>query len=184
MSKAADLEHPDQIIFDLDPGEGVSWSTITDTAFAVRDILEKCGLTSFVKTSGGKGIHVVVPLKPLAGWDEVKGFAQAVSTGISRSAPDRFVDKMTKSIRRGKIYIDYLRNGRGSTCVLPYSTRARPGDPVSMPVAWEALKKLSNAAEFTIENAPARLKRSRNPWADFDKKRRPLTRQIRSSVGA
>ena len=184
QSKAGDLERPDQVIFDLDPGEGVKWSEIADTALAIREILEHCGLHCFIKTSGGKGLHLVSPLKPAASWDEVKGFAQAVSSGVSRAAPDRYVEKMTKSIRRGKIYIDYLRNGRGATCVLPYSTRVHPGASVSMPIAWESVKKLASASQFTVENAPSRLKKSKNPWADFDAKRRPITKKTLKSVGA
>ncbi|HUN82568.1 MAG TPA: non-homologous end-joining DNA ligase, partial [Phycisphaerae bacterium] len=183
QSRARDLERPDQVIFDLDPGEGVKWSEVADTAFAIRGILQRCGLMPFLKTSGGKGLHLVVPLKPAATWNEVKGFAEAVSLGIAHAAPDRYADKMTKSIRGGRIYIDFHRNGRGATCVLPYSTRSRPGAPVSLPIPWEAVRKTHSASEFTIENVPSRIRRSRDPWKDFDKTRRPITRNTLASVG-
>ncbi len=183
LSRANDLERPDMVIFDLDPGEGVPWNRTVDTAFLVRDALERCGLASFVKTSGGKGLHVVVPLRPAATWTQSRDFAEALSKLITTSAPDQYVSKMTRSLRKGKIYIDYLRNGRGSTCVLPYSTRARPGAPISTPVSWRALRRLESPGEHTLATVPGRLRRTGCPWRDFDKARRVLSRQVLAKVG-
>jgi bifunctional non-homologous end joining protein LigD len=164
------IEEPDMIILDLDPGEGVSWQDIVEAAREVRVRLDRNGLTSFVKTSGGKGLHVVAPLKQKAQWPEVKAFTKALAEGMAADAPDHFVAKITKSKRRGKILVDYLRNGRGATAVAPYSTRARPGAAVSMPLAWDELTAEIGPAYFTIENAPARLANlRRDPWADFRK---------------
>ena len=123
-SAYAKLEQPDRLIFDLDPGEDVPWSAVIEGALDVRNALDDMDLTSFVKTSGGKGLHVVVPLTPSAGWDEAKAFTQSVAQLLAKHWPDRYVATMSKQKRRGKIFIDYLRNGRGSTAVAPYSTRA------------------------------------------------------------
>ncbi len=167
-STLADLEHPDQMIFDLDPGEGVTWETIIAAAQEVRTRLAAVGLASFVKTSGGKGLHVVAPLTPRAGWDAVKGFAKAMALAMAKDSPERFVAVVTKSKRPGKILVDYLRNGRGATAVAPYSTRARAGAPVSMPVAWEELGPGIGPAGFTVASAPTRLAHlAVDPWADF-----------------
>ncbi|MGN6549094.1 MAG: DNA ligase D [Pararhizobium sp.] len=167
-STMAALEQPDFITMDLDPGEGVDWQTMIAAAFAVRERLEAAGLGSFVKTSGGKGLHVVSPLKPSADWETVKDFAGRLAKAMAADEPERYVATITKSKRRGKILIDYLRNGRGATAVAPYSTRARPGAPVSMPLDWEELSESISAAYFTVNNAPARLAHLRkDPWEAF-----------------
>jgi bifunctional non-homologous end joining protein LigD len=178
-STLAALEKPDTMIFDLDPGPGLGWADIIAGAFEVRQRLEAAGLPSFVKTSGGKGLHVVVPLTPKAGWDEVKGFAKAVADEMTADSPDRFIATATKAKRGGKIFVDYLRNGRGATAIAPYSTRARPGAAVSMPIDWneigEGLGETIGPAYFTIDNAPNRLANlARDPWADFRKAAVPL----------
>ncbi len=171
-----DLERPDQIVMDLDPGDGVTWSDIADAAREVRSRLEGAGLAAFVKTSGGKGLHVVAPLKPSAGWEEVKGFAKGIADAMTSDDPDRYVATVTKSKRKGRILVDYLRNGRGATAVAPYSTRAREGAPVSMPVAWEELDSGIGGAHFTVSNAMARLANlAADPWADFEKSRVALS---------
>ncbi|WP_029005457.1 DNA ligase D [Azorhizobium doebereinerae] len=163
----ADLEHPDQMIFDLDPGEGVAWPAIAAAAREVRARLAQAGLESFVKTSGGKGLHVVAPLVPKAGWDAVKGFAKDLAVAMAKDRPEAYVAVVTKAKRRGRILIDYLRNGRGATAVAPYSTRARAGAPVAMPVAWDEVEDVG-PARFTVDTAPARLLNlPRDPWADF-----------------
>lgn len=177
-STAKDLERPDQMIFDLDPGPGVKWNAVTDAAMLLRDLLAALDFISFVKTSGGKGLHVVVPLKPSANWDQVKSFTQTIAAGIVQNDPDRFVGKMTKSIRAGKIYLDYLRNGRGATCVAAYSSRAREGAPVSLPISWNALKGVDDPTRFTIKNAPARVKREPNPWKGYFESRQALTEKL------
>lgn len=169
------IEQPDQMIFDLDPGEGVTWQEVIAAAHEVRDRLAAMGLASFVKTSGGKGLHVVAPLTPEADWSVVKPFTKSVAEDMARDAPDRFVATISKAKRTGKILVDYLRNGRGNTAVAPYSTRARAGAPVSMPLAWEELSEEIGPAYFTVLNTPARLAaQDSDPWADFRKAARPL----------
>jgi bifunctional non-homologous end joining protein LigD len=170
-----DLEKPDQIVMDLDPGDGVTWEEIMAAAREVRERLEAQGLACFLKTSGGKGLHIVSPLAPRAGWDDVKGFAKRIADEMSADSPECFVSTVSKAKRKGKILVDYLRNGRGATAVAPYSTRARDGAPVSMPIAWEELGPDIGPAYFTVMNAPARLATlAADPWADFDKARVPL----------
>jgi bifunctional non-homologous end joining protein LigD len=166
-SRYEHLEKPDRIVFDLDPGSGVAWSAVIDAAQDVRERLSKIGLTGFVKTTGGKGLHVVVPVRPVADWDEVKLFAETMAAEVVSSAPDRYVGKMTKSLRANRIYVDYLRNGRGATSVAAYSARARPQATVSMPLSWRQLPKTSDPADFTIQTVPAMLRHSRNPWKGF-----------------
>jgi bifunctional non-homologous end joining protein LigD len=172
-SGSENIEHPDRVILDLDPGASVPWKSVCDAATLIRDLLLRKKLKSFVKTSGGKGLHVVVPIKPDTGWDRVKAFAQEISVQLADAAPDQFVSKMTKSIRQGKIFVDYLRNGRGATCVLPYSTRARAGAPISMPVPWNSLHRVSSADAFTVETAMATRKLV-DPWKEFFSTRQSL----------
>jgi bifunctional non-homologous end joining protein LigD len=169
QSTLDDLEHPDQIVMDLDPGEGVPWDAVLDAARAVRARFEGAGLAGFVKTSGGKGLHVVAPLKPTeaAGWDAVKGFAAAMARSMSDEDPDRYVATITKAKRTGRILLDYLRNGRNNTAIVAYGARARPGAPVSMPLAWDELGPEIGPAHFTVANAPARVANTADPWADF-----------------
>ncbi|WP_421590677.1 DNA ligase D [Shinella sp. M27] len=174
-STLADWERPDRIIMDLDPGEGVEWQAIIDAAEETRKRLEAAGLEAFVKTSGGKGLHVCAPLKPSARWPAVKTFCKAVADAMAKDSPDKYVSTITKSKRRGKILIDYLRNQRGMTAVAPYSTRARPGAAVSMPLAWSELSADIGPAYFTVDNTPTRLQAlAADPWADFQKSAAPL----------
>jgi bifunctional non-homologous end joining protein LigD len=141
----------------------------------VHERLRSAGLESFVKTSGGKGLLVVEPLKPVAGWDDVKAFTKRVADAMSADSPDRFVATVPKSKRKGKILVDYLRNGRGSTAVAPYSTRARPGAAISMPLDWSELSIAIGPAYFTVTNALPRLAaRDADPWEDFRKASAPL----------
>lgn len=170
-----DLEKPDQIVMDLDPGEGVTWEAMMAAAREVRERLEAEGLACFVKTSGGKGLHVVSPVRRMAGWEEVKGFAKRIADDMAADSPDRFVATVSKAKRKGKILVDYLRNGRGATAVAPYSTRARDGAAVSMPIGWDELGPDIGPATFTVMNAAARLANlAADPWADFDKARAPI----------
>jgi bifunctional non-homologous end joining protein LigD len=162
------LEQPDRLIFDLDPGDGVPWSAVVDAAIDLRTRLEDIGLTSFVKTSGGKGLHVVLPVQPSVGWDEAKGFTHAIARAMAAASPDRYVAIMSKTARRGKIFIDYLRNGRGATAVAAYSTRALPQASVSTPLAWDELSEGIRPDHFKIGNLRQRLDvLKRDPWAEI-----------------
>jgi bifunctional non-homologous end joining protein LigD len=174
-SLARDLERPDRLIFDLDPGEGVIWTDVIAAARALRDELETIGLASFVKTSGGKGLHVVVPVEPRISWDDAKAFTQSVAEKMSRDHHDRYVATMSKRARRGRIFIDYFRNGRGATAVAAYSTRARPRAPVSTPITWEELSEGMRPDHFTIDNLRERLDfLRRDPWEGFFKLRQKI----------
>ncbi|RWP39182.1 MAG: DNA ligase D [Mesorhizobium sp.] len=167
-STVSDWERPDTIIMDLDPGEGVTWQAMVEAAVETRDRLKDAGLVPFIKTSGGKGLHVVAPLKPKAEWPAVKAFTKAIADSMAADSPNRYVSTITKSKRRGKILVDYLRNQRGATAVAPYSTRARPGAAVSMPLAWDELGPGIGPAYFTVENTPTRLASlGSDPWQDF-----------------
>ena len=165
----ADPEKPDRITFDLDPDESVPFGTVVASAIEVREKLASLGLESFVKTTGGKGLHVVVPLAPAAGWDEVKSFAEAFATGLARDFPDRYTANMAKRARSGRIFLDYLRNTRGATAIAAYSTRARAGAPVSVPVTWEELPSLRAGSQYRVDNAigQARLFASRPLGCDL-----------------
>lgn len=170
-----ELEKPDQMVIDLDPGDGVAWSAVLDAARAVRERLEAAKLAAFVKTTGGKGLHVVAPLQPGAGWDDVKGFARDLAAAMAADEPKRFIAKAAKAERKGRIFIDYLRNGRGATAIVPYSTRARAGATVAMPLGWDELEPAIGSGHFTVANAAARLDNlASDPWEDFRKAARPL----------
>jgi bifunctional non-homologous end joining protein LigD len=174
-SRLDDLERPDFITMDLDPGDEVEWTEVIAAAGEVRERFRQAGLESFVKTSGGKGLHVVAPLEPEAQWDKVKSFTKAVADAMASDSPDRFVATIRKSKRKGKILIDYLRNGRGATAVAPYSTRARPGAAVSMPLEWSELSPAIGPSYFAVMNAPQRLvSLDADPWADFWRAAVPL----------
>ncbi|MEZ2223413.1 DNA ligase D [Rhizobium sp. RCC_161_2] len=167
-STVGNWERPDTITMDLDPGPGVVWTDVIIAAEETRDRLKQAGLTPFVKTSGGKGLHIVCPLKPQTEWPDVKAFTKGIAQAMASDSPDRYVSTTTKSKRQGKILIDYLRNQRGMTAVAPYSTRARPGAAVSMPLSWEELTPAIGPAYFTVLNVPTRLTALRSdPWADF-----------------
>jgi bifunctional non-homologous end joining protein LigD len=174
-STLTDWERPDTIIMDLDPGENVAWEAMIEAAREVRARLEAAGLAAFVKTSGGKGLHVVSPVKPEADWAAVKAFAKAIADSMAADSPERYVATIAKAKRTGKVLVDYLRNQRGATAVAAYSTRARPGAAVSMPLAWEELGPAIGPAYFTVRNAPARLAAlNRNPWDGFGAAAAPI----------
>jgi bifunctional non-homologous end joining protein LigD len=166
---------PDQIIFDLDPDTGVPIEQVREAALTVRQRLIELGFESFLKTSGGKGFHVVLSLKPKADWDEVKGFARDFAKAMEQAQPKLYTATLSKKARKGRIFIDYLRNGRGSTAIAPFSTRARPGAAVAMPVAWETLEKGLAPDAF---KAPEVMKNGPpgDAWATFFKPERPLKR--------
>jgi bifunctional non-homologous end joining protein LigD len=174
-STVTDWERPDMIIMDLDPGDGVDWQMVIEGAYETRDRLQQAGLAAFVKTSGGKGLHVVSPIKPKAAWPDVKAFTKAIADSMAADSPGKYVSTITKSKRKGKILIDYLRNQRGMTAVAPYSTRARPGAAVSMPLEWEELTPGIGPAYFTVLNTPTRMTSvRRDPWAGFRKEAAPV----------
>jgi len=161
----ADPEHPDRLVFDLDPGEGVSWAQVKAAARDVRDRLQEVGLQSFVRLSGGKGVHVVVPLQPKAGWDEAKAFCEAFAQAMALEQPDRYVATMSKAKRGGVSFIDWLRNTRGATSVCSWSLRARDAAGVAVPLRWEELARVSAADAFPMAKALARAKRLKgDPW--------------------
>jgi bifunctional non-homologous end joining protein LigD len=173
-ARLADIERPDGLTFDLDPDAGVAWTEVVDAAFEVRDRLKEKGLASLVKTTGGKGLHVYAPLKPHAGWAEAKGFAHAIAKQMAKDSPKKYLAMASKAARRGRIFIDYLRNGRGATAVAAYSTRARAGAAVSTPLAWEELGPDMRPDRFTMANLLHRLSHLKDPWADLGKIARRL----------
>jgi bifunctional non-homologous end joining protein LigD len=161
--------NPDQIVFDLDPGPGVKWSQIAEAALALRNILQELKLQSFVKTSGGKGLHVCVPIAPYYSWDQAKAFSKALAQYMIHNEPKRYVAVMTKKKRTGKIFIDYLRNTFGATAVAAYSVRARDEAGVSMPVEWDDIRKI-RPSDFNIKNVASFLEhRKVDPWADYNR---------------
>lgn len=163
------LDVCDRIVFDLDPGEGIGWPEITACANELRDRLAALDLESFVKLSGGKGVHVVVPIDG-ADWEDTKTFTEAIAMAMAADTPDRYVAKMTKSLRRGKIFIDYLRNSLEQTSVAAYSTRARPGAPISAPVTWQELGNVETANHYTVLNIRERLASTPgDPWRQMDR---------------
>jgi bifunctional non-homologous end joining protein LigD len=168
------FDTPDRIVFDLDPGEGTSWKDVQNGAQLMHGFLDELKLASFLKTSGGKGLHVVVPIKPEFDWDTVKSFSQAVVIHMSDTLPKLFVAKSGGKNRVGKVFIDYLRNGFGATTASAWSVRARPGLGISVPVAWSELPKLTGGAQWTVRNAHLRLDEGNQPWADYRKDARSL----------
>jgi bifunctional non-homologous end joining protein LigD len=169
-STVDDVEHPDRLIFDLDPDVGLSWDRIVDAAVGLRDLLADLGLETFAKTTGGKGLHVVLPVKPELGWDDAKRFTKAVAEAFAAAEPEKYTAVMAKRARKDRLFIDYLRNGRGNTAVGAFSTRARPGATVSVPVSWKEVEEGIRSDAFTIESVPARLRKLRkDPWSGWDK---------------
>jgi bifunctional non-homologous end joining protein LigD len=163
-SRNDDLEHPDRLIFDLDPDESLPWTVLTAAAAEVRSRLRKAGLTSFLKTTGGKGLHIVAPIDPDHGWTEIKTLAHNFVLAMERENPTLYLTRMTKSARKGKIYLDYLRNERGATAVAPYSPRARPRVPVSLPLPWKDLE-LPQHPTFTVKTfSEWKSRLSSDPW--------------------
>ncbi len=177
-----DIEHPDMMVFDLDPAPDVTWERMIVAAYLLRGRLLDLGLTSFLKTTGGKGLHVVVPLVPRADWDTVKEFSKAVADGIVREFPRDYIATMSKEKRKGKIFIDYLRNGRGATSICAYSSRARQNAPVSTPVEWSELQDI-RADSFNIENIRRRLSNlKKDPWAGYFEVKQSLTEEMRKQA--
>ncbi|HZS81506.1 MAG TPA: non-homologous end-joining DNA ligase [Stellaceae bacterium] len=181
-ARAADVEHPDRLIFDLDPDPALPWSRVVEAAFAVRDDLAALGFQSFPKTTGGKGLHVVAPIAPKHGWEEVKLFARAFAAAMVDEAPRRYTINPLKKERVGRIFIDYLRNERGATAIAPYSTRARPEAPIAAPLAWSELSAGTKPA-LTLATIGARLARGADPWADMNEIEQQITPAARKGLG-
>jgi bifunctional non-homologous end joining protein LigD len=181
-SRASKVESPDLMIFDIDPDVGLDWARVVEATATVRRRLEELGLRSWLKTTGGKGLHVCVPLGRRQDWVEVKAFAKAVSEDIVRREPLRYTASLPKARRKGRIFIDYLRNGRGATAIAAWSTRARKGAPVSMPLSWDELEDRNLRPDrFTVGNARDRL-RGRDPWKGFYACRQTITAAMRASL--
>ncbi len=162
------LSKPDRIIFDLDPAPDVAWKHVVEGAQLVHALLDEIGLQSFVKTTGGKGLHVVVPIKPERTWDEIKPFSHAIAVHLEKHLPDRFTANMAKKKRTGKIFVDYLRNGWEATAIAAYSTRNRPGATVSVPLAWDELSEDLTSDFYTLANVRARLAAlKQDPWEAY-----------------
>jgi bifunctional non-homologous end joining protein LigD len=155
-STVDDLERPDRIVFDLDPDPGIAWSQVKGAARDVRARLTEIGLESYPKLTGGKGVHVVVPLAPQAEWEAVRAFCEAFAVAMARQQPQRFIATMSKAERKGRIFIDWLRNGRGATAIASWSLRARPGAPAAVPLTWEALARVREAGRYTSADAASR----------------------------
>ncbi len=167
-SRFAHLEEPDRIVIDIDPGDSIEWGDVVETARVVRKLLDALGLESFVKTTGGRGLHVVIPLAPKADWSACLAFSRAVAETLARQDPSRFTTRFAKAGREDKILIDYLRNNRTNTSVAAFSTRARPPAPVSVPLSWSELTPARTPDRFTIATVPQRLSRLRaDPWAEY-----------------
>jgi bifunctional non-homologous end joining protein LigD len=173
------LAHPDRLVFDLDPGVGVAWERVREAAQLVHAFLDQLGLASFLKTSGGKGLHVVVPIKPVHDWEAAKGFSKGVVAHMVQTISQRFVARSGPKNRVGKIFIDYLRNGLGATTVCAWSARARPGLGISVPLRWDELAALRGADQWTIRNVHERLDQGNEPWKGYAAAARRLTPAVR-----
>ncbi|MDX9875274.1 MAG: non-homologous end-joining DNA ligase, partial [Spongiibacteraceae bacterium] len=177
---ASRIDQPDRMLFDLDPGEGVEWQQVVEGTEATAIFLEEIGLRSFLKTSGGKGLHIVVPLQRRYDWDTVKDFSRTIVEHLASIMPDRFVAKSGPRNRVGRIFIDYLRNGRGATTVAAFVVRARPGLGVSMPVTWAQLHELQAGNHWHIGNTlPWLEERKEDPWADYNESAQALGKAMR-----
>ena len=162
------LKKPDQIIFDLDPDVGKTWKDVVDAAFLLKKQLEVWDVASWVKLTGGKGVHIIIPLKTQYTWDESYAWAKQVAQFFADKFPEKFTATMSKIKRENKIFIDYLRNSEGATAIAPYACRARPHAPIALPISWTALKKIPAANHFNLRNIKNYLsKHKKDPWSDF-----------------
>lgn len=174
-----DLGHTDRIVIDLDPGEGIPWKHMVEAALALREQLSDRKLKSFVRTTGGKGLHVVIPLRPAANWDAAGRFARQLAEGFAQTMPQRYLSVSTKAKRAGKIFVDYLRNARGATAVCSYSLRNRPGAPIATPLSWDELPRVRAADQFCFHNIRQRLdKLGADPWKDIERAKQSLPTRL------
>ena len=174
------MPRPDRMVFDLDPGEGVAWPAVREAAQLVKSFLDELGLKSLLKTSGGKGLHVIVPLAPKPSWQTVRQFSQAIVVHMAVVLPQRFVAKSGPRNRVGKVYIDYLRNGWGATTASAWSARARPGLGVSVPIDWSELARVDGGAHWTVRNVDGRLAHGNEPWGAFSSSRQSLAKAMKA----
>jgi len=171
-----DVEHPERIIFDLDPDEGLDFADVKAAAKDIKDLLESAGLSPYAMLTGGKGVHVIAPLEPKADWDGVKAFCRGLAKALAANQPDRYTAQMSKARRKGRVFIDWLRNQRGQTSVAPYSARARKGAPTATPIRWDELAGASSGADYTVESLPRRLASlNADPWAGYFDDATPLS---------
>ena len=183
-SHADQPERPDLMVFDLDPDVGLAWDRVALGALELRRRLRELGLESFVKTTGGKGLHVVAPVERRLGWDDFKAFSKAVVEAMERDEPARYTTNMGKAHRRGKVFLDYLRNGRNATFIAPYSPRARPGAPVAVPISWEELARGVVPAELTTRTVPRRLgELAEDPWRGIGEVSQAITAEAWRAIG-
>ncbi|WP_010586116.1 DNA ligase D [Schlesneria paludicola] len=183
-SRIDDIERPDRLVFDLDPAADVDWSAVVESAREFREVLRGVGLESFVRTTGGHGLHLVVPIQRRSSWDEAKTFCHAVATSIEAAAPDRFTSKMSKAARKGKIFIDYLRNQRGATSIACYSPRSRAGAPVATPIHWDELSDELRSDQFHLRNIADRFAELlQDPWKELFTVRQSITAAAKKSFG-
>ncbi|MEX3915038.1 DNA ligase D [Paraburkholderia sp. BR10872] len=181
---AASIEKPDRIVFDLDPDPSLGWERMLEAAQLTRELLEALGLRAWCKTSGGRGLHLVVPLTRPAGWDEAKDFARAVASHMAATLPERFSAKMGAQNRKGRIFVDYLRNNRGASTAAAYAPRARPGLGVSVPVDWDELHTLTSGDQWNVANVRGRLEALRaDPWSGYEKARQRITAAMWKQLG-
>ncbi|TGY90416.1 hypothetical protein E5163_04670 [Marinicauda algicola] len=174
-STLADIEHPERVIFDLDPDIGYDFGDLKQTARDIADLLRTAGLEPHALLTGGKGIHVIAPLDRSAGWDEVKTFAQGLARALEANDPSRYVSSASKEKRKGRIFVDWLRNQRGATAIAPYSVRARPAATVATPVRWDELPRIEQSGAYTLKTLPRRLAGLKSdPWADYFRSAAPL----------
>jgi bifunctional non-homologous end joining protein LigD len=180
----AHIDKPDRIVFDLDPDEDLPLAMLKAAAIEVREFLADLGFKSFLKSTGGKGLHLVAPLTPKLGWDEVKPFTKAIADALVAARPDRYTANPLKRTREGKIFVDYLRNQRGGSAIVNYSTRAKEGAPVACPLRWDELKGLKAAAPYSVKTLPARLKALKgDPWKGFSSTRQSITAKAKKTLG-
>jgi bifunctional non-homologous end joining protein LigD len=183
-SRKGSLRHPDRIIFDFDPDESLPWSRLTEAVTVLRKLLDTLGLQGFVKTTGGKGLHVVVPVRPQQDWNTIKGFTGAIADLLVLTFPDRFTSKMTKSTRTGKIFVDYLRNAEGATAISAYSARAKKNAPVATPLAWDELSRDVRYDHFNVRTVAKRLRALKSdPWKGFFDVSQSITAEMMQRVG-
>jgi len=182
-SKRDAIEKPERLIFDIDPDEGLGFSQVRDAARDIRKGLKDLGLESYALLTGGKGVHVIAPLQPDAEWDEVKTFCKAFAQHMADAEPNRFTANLSKAKRQGKLFIDYLRNERGSTAIAPWSTRSRDGAPVAVPLTWAELETAKAANVFSLVDAAAHAK-GEDPWKGYFGTKQKITKAMLGAMGS